>query len=75
VAKFYANVSLFGDVLTSTVNGVLIEVDARALGMILEVPATEFDLNVREEDSFFFVVVLCLSPREEEEKEHLNSKL
>jgi len=37
--------------LTSTVNGVLIEVDARALGVILRVPATDFDLYVREDKS------------------------
>jgi len=33
------------------VNGVLIEVDARALGVILGVPATGFDLYVREDKS------------------------
>ena len=32
VAEFYANVSIFEGVLTSTVNGVLIEVDARCHG-------------------------------------------
>ena len=32
VAEFYANVSLSGGVLCSTVNGVLIEVDVQALG-------------------------------------------
>jgi len=30
-------------------NGVLIEVDAKALGVILGVPATEFDLYVQED--------------------------
>jgi len=35
VAEFYANVSVSKGVLTSTVNGVLIEVDARALRVIL----------------------------------------
>jgi len=35
VAEFYANVILSRDVLTRTVNGVLIEVDAQALGVIL----------------------------------------
>jgi len=40
VAEFYANVSVFEGVLTSTVNEVLIEVDARALGVIFGVPAT-----------------------------------
>jgi len=46
VAKFYANVALSGDVLTSTVNGVLIEVNAQALWVILGVPPTGFDLYV-----------------------------
>ena len=32
-------------------NGVLIDVDARVLGVILGVPATGFDLYVREEKS------------------------
>ena len=35
VVEFYANVALSGDVLTSTVNGVLIEVNAQALRVIL----------------------------------------
>ena len=35
VAEFYANVALAGDMLTSTVNGVLIEVNMQALGVIL----------------------------------------
>jgi len=47
VLEFYTNVSLSGDVLSSTVNGVLIEVDARALRVILGVPTTGFDLYVR----------------------------
>ena len=51
VAEFYANVSLSGGVLCSTVNGVLIEVDPQALGVILGVPATDFDLYVREDKS------------------------
>ena len=51
VAEFYANMSLSGGVLSSTINGVLIEVDARALGVILGVPATGFDLYVREDKS------------------------
>ena len=51
VAEFYANVSVSEGVLTSTVNGVLIEVDAKALGVILGVPATGFDLYVREDKS------------------------
>jgi len=51
VAEFYANISVSEGVLTSTINGVLIEVDARALGVILRVPATGFDLYVREDKS------------------------
>jgi len=51
VAEFYANVFVVEGVLTSTVNGVLIEVDSRALGVILGVPATGFDLYVREDNS------------------------
>jgi len=51
VAEFYANVSIFEGVLSSTVNGVLIEVDTRALGVILGVPATGFDLYVQEDKS------------------------
>ena len=50
VAEFYANVSLLGGVLCSTVNGFLIEVDAQGLG-ILGVPATGFDLYIREDKS------------------------
>ena len=51
VAEFYANVSLSRGVLSSIVNGVLIEVDARALGVILGVLATGFDLYVWEDKS------------------------
>jgi len=51
VAEFYANVALHGDVLSSAVNGVLIEVNAQALGVILGVPTTGFDLYVREDKS------------------------
>ena len=51
VVEFYANVSLHGDVISSKVNGVLIEVNAQALGVILGVPATGFDLYVRENKS------------------------
>jgi len=50
-AEFYANVTVSEGLLTSTVNGVLIEVDARALRVILGVPATGFDLYVREDKS------------------------
>ena len=51
VVELYANVSVSEGVLTSTVNGVLIEVDARALGVILGVPATGFDLYVWDDKS------------------------
>jgi len=51
VAEFYASVSISEGVLLSTVKGVLIEVDARALGVILGVPAIGFDLYVREDKS------------------------
>jgi len=51
VAEFYANVSVAAGMLTSTVNGVLIEVDARALRVILGVPTTGFDLYVRVDKS------------------------
>jgi len=51
VAEFYANISLSEGVLSSTVNGVLIEVDAQALGVILGVPAIGFDLYVRKDKS------------------------
>ena len=43
IAEFYANVSLHGEVISSTVNGVLIEVNAQALGVILGVPAMGFE--------------------------------
>jgi len=46
LTEFYANVSVSQGLLTSTVNGVLIEVDAKALGVILGVLATGFDLYV-----------------------------
>jgi len=58
VAEFYANVALCGDVLTSTVNGVLIEVNAQALGAILGVPAIGFDLYVWEDKSLLSKVRL-----------------
>jgi len=51
VAEFYANVSVYEGVLTSTVNRMFIEVDARALGVILGVPAIGFDLYVQEDKS------------------------
>jgi len=68
VAEFYANVALSGDVLTSTVNGVLIEVNAQALGVILGVPATGFDLYVREDKS------LLSKPRLPELAQHLSQQ-
>ena len=44
VAEFYANVIVFEGLMASIVNGLPIEVDARALGVILRVPAIGFDL-------------------------------
>ena len=51
LAEFYANVTLHGEVITSTVNGVLVEVNAQALGVILGVPSTSFDLYLKEDRS------------------------
>jgi len=51
LAEFYANVMVSEGLQTSTVNGVLIELDARALGVILGFPATDFDLYVQEDKS------------------------
>jgi len=51
LAEFYANVIVSEGMMTSTVNEVLIEVDARALGVILGVPAMGFDLYVQEDKS------------------------
>jgi len=51
LAEFYANVTVSDGLLTSTVNGVIIEVDAKALGVILGVPAMGFDLYVHEDKS------------------------
>jgi hypothetical protein len=48
IVEFYANVTLADGVLCSTVNGVVIEVDAQALGVILGVPNTGFDSYIRE---------------------------
>ena len=43
--------ALSGDVLCSTVNGVEIQVNAQALGVILGVPVTGFELYVQEDKS------------------------
>jgi len=51
LAEFYANISVFESLLSSTVNGVLIKVDAKALGVILGVAATGFDSYVLEDKS------------------------
>jgi len=51
MAEFYANVTVSVGLMTTTVNRVIIEVDARALAVILGVPATGFDLYVREDKS------------------------
>ena len=62
IAEFYANVALHGKVISSTVNGVLIEVNAQALGVILGVPATGFELYVREDKSLLSSCLLYTSP-------------
>ena len=62
LAEFYANVTVSDGLMTNTVNGVLIEVDARALGVILGVPATGFDLYVREDKSLLSKVRLLELP-------------
>jgi len=49
--EFYANVTVSEGLLTSTINGVLIEVDVRAPRVIMGVPATGFDLYVQEAKS------------------------
>jgi len=49
MAKFYANVSVTEDRVTSTVNDVHIEFDAHTMGNILGVPAEGFDLYVRKD--------------------------
>ena len=51
MAEYYPNVSISEGLLTSTMNGVLIEVDAKALGVILGVPAMGFDLYIQEDKS------------------------
>jgi len=51
LTEFYANVSVTEERVTSTVNGVLIEVDAHALGDILGVSVEGFDLYVRGDKS------------------------
>ena len=51
LVEFYANVSVTEGRMTSKVNRVLIEVDARALGEILGVSAKDFDIYVREDKS------------------------
>jgi len=51
LVEFYANVSVSEGRMTSTVNGVLVEVDASALGDILGVPAKGFDIYIREDKS------------------------
>jgi len=49
-AEVYANVIVTKGRMTSIVNGVLIEVDTRALGEILSVRAKGFDLYIREDN-------------------------
>ena len=49
LAEFYANYSVTGGVVTSTVNGKQLRFDAKSLGEILGIPATGFDVYVRED--------------------------
>jgi len=51
LAEFYANCSITQGVVTSEVNGNKMRFDAKKLGEILGVPATSFDLYVREDKS------------------------
>ena len=51
LAEFYANSMVTDGVVTSEVSGKKIQVDAKKLGDILGIPATGFDLYVREDKS------------------------
>ena len=51
LTEFYARVTVTEGTVTSMVNGVHIEFDARTLGDILGVPAADFDMYVREDRS------------------------
>ena len=51
LAEFYANCSVTQGVVKSEVNGKKMRFDAKKLGEILGVPATGFDIYVREDKS------------------------
>ena len=51
LAEFYAHYSVTNGVVTSDVNGTKIRFDVKELGDILGVPASGFDLYVREDKS------------------------
>jgi len=51
LAEFYANCSVTRGIVTSEVNGKKMCFDARKLGEILGVPATRFNIYVREDKS------------------------
>jgi len=51
LAEFYANCTITIGVVTSEVTGKKISFDAKKLGEILGIPATGFDLCVREDKS------------------------
>jgi len=49
LAEFYANCSITQGVVKSEVSGKKLRFDARKLGEILGIPATRFDIYVRED--------------------------
>ena len=51
LVEFYANCMVTDGVVTSEVSGKKIKFDAKKLGDILGIPATRFDLYVREDKS------------------------
>ena len=51
LAEFYAHCSVTDGIVTSEVNGTPIRFDAKGLGEILGVPASGFDLYIREDNS------------------------
>jgi len=53
LAEFYAHYFVTQGVVTSEVNGKRMRLDAKKLGEILGVPATGFDIYVREDKSIF----------------------
>ena len=51
LVEFYAHYSITDGIVTSEVNGTQIRFDAKELGEILGVPASGFDLYVRDDNS------------------------